>query len=84
MIDVEEEIRKACDEVGLEWDSVGEDERRMIEKCFRNELKRASLVRDGNKYAETYRQLAVDVGRRMLRIWLMDVKSRVEGGESEG
>ena len=83
MIDVEEEIRKACDEVGLEWDSVGEDERRMIEKCFRNELERASLVRDGNKYAETYRQLIVDVGRKMLRIWLMDVKRRV-GGESEG
>lgn len=83
MIDVEEEIRKACDEVGLEWDSVGEDERRMIEKCFRNELKRASLVRDGNKYAETYRQLIVDVGRRMLRMWLMDVKRRA-GGESEG
>jgi len=83
MIDVEEEIRKACEEVGLEWDSVGEDERRMIEKCFRNELERASLVRDGNKYAETYRHLIVDVGRKMLREWLIDVKRRV-GGESEG
>ena len=75
MIDIEGEIKKACEEVGVEWESIDEMKRVMIEKCFRTELQRAETVRSGMKFEQTYRELAIAVARRLLRVWLNEAKS---------
>ena len=78
MIDIEEEIKKACEEVGVDWESIDEMKRVMIEKCFRTELQRAEMVRSGMKFEQTYRELAIAVARRFLRMWLNEVKAEHE------
>jgi len=78
VIDIEEEIKKACEEVGVEWESIDEMKRVMIEKCFRTELQRAEMVRSGMKFEQTYREMAIDVARMFLRVWLYEAKQRNE------
>ena len=78
MIDIEGEIRKACEEVGVDWESIDELSRSMIRKCSKTELQRAEMVRKGMKFEQTYREMAVDAAKMFLRMWLNEVKAEHE------
>lgn len=82
MVDVEEEIRKACEEVGVDWDSVDETQKHVIRSGFRAEIKRVEFVSNSNNYKDAYAELAMSVARRYLRMWLRDLKARMGSGDS--
>jgi len=75
MIDVEAEIRKACEEVGIDWEKVEEFDKMQIVKCFKAEISRE--VSYTNKLSEAYYDLILDVARKYLRMWLHELKKRV-------